>query len=176
MSPAEQNRFATALAGEVMGSGPKKGYTYRWIPARLRDAGGAIVPRSLLRLLGHAAKGALRKGVASRGPLMDPTELVGALQTTSANRVAELGDEYKLVKRLEHLEHQTVLMARDEVVDLLRRPRPEDDGYDEDGEAVVEELIRIGVLEVRSDGRIDVPDIYRYGYGIKRKGGAKAPR
>ena len=41
------------------------------------------------------------------------------------------------------------------------------------GAAVLDELKRIGVVSVRDDGRIDVPDIYREGFGIKRKGGTK---
>lgn len=37
-------------------------------------------------------------------------------------------------------------------------------------------LIELGAMSERDDGRIDVPDIYRYGFGILRKGGVKRPR
>jgi hypothetical protein len=37
-------------------------------------------------------------------------------------------------------------------------------------------LLALGVLENRSDGRINVPEIYLYGFGIKRKGGVKHPQ
>ncbi len=63
-------------------------------------------------------------------------------------------------------------MARGEVIAALGRPTLRDK-LTMDGEGVFDELRRTGVLEVRRDGRIDVPDIYRYGYGIKRKGGAR---
>jgi hypothetical protein len=176
MDEARQKRFASALAGETMGTGPKKGYTHRWIPARLRDAGGAIVPRSFLRLLHHAAVRTLGEGPPTTGPLMDPTMLVAALELTSEDRVRELGDEYPFVRRLENLDGQTMLMDQPRVIAMLAHEGATDDGFGSDGRAVFEELRRIGMVDVRADGRIDVPDIFRYGYGIRRKGGAKAPR
>ncbi|HVV86738.1 MAG TPA: hypothetical protein VHE35_26955 [Kofleriaceae bacterium] len=175
MGEDEQWTFATALAGEQMGSGPKKGYTYRWIPQRLKDGSGSIVPRSLLRLLGVAAKQSLRYP-RGRGPLISTEDLVGALVETSRARVTELGDEYPVVKRLENLSSQTMLMERDDVIALLANRTAADDPFGTDGELIFQELHRIGVLETRADGRVDVPDIYRYGYNIKRKGGARAPR
>ena len=107
---------------------------------------------------------------------MESTSLVGALKQTSKDRVAELIDEYPFVRRGENLQGRTMLMDRAEVVKLLAAPPAGGDGFDRRDDAVFGELERIGVLEVRGDGRVDVPDIYRYGYGIKRKGGARAPR
>lgn len=170
-----QRVFATALAGAVMGKGVRKGYTHRWILARLRDAGGRIVPRSLLRLLGFAATRAQRDPL-TQGPLMEPTSLVGALEDTSRARVNELREEYPFVGRLEHLRGQTMLMDRSRVIAALARGPFGDDGLGTDGSAVFDELRRVGALEVRDDKRIDVPDIYRYGFGIKRKGGAPRPK
>jgi hypothetical protein len=176
MGEAEQRLFAAGLAGETMGSGPKKGYTYRWMPARIKDAGGRIVPRSFIRLLRNAALATIESGLPRTDALMESTSLVGALRQTSKDRVAELTEEYPFVRRVANLEGKTMLMERSDVVRLLAQPRVEHDGFGCNGDAVFDELERIGVLDVRSDGRIDVPDIYRYGYGIKRRGGAKAPK
>ncbi|ADP11828.1 hypothetical protein EJP617_21470 [Erwinia sp. Ejp617] len=33
--------------------------------------------------------------------------------------------------------------------------------------------MRIGVFEERADERIDMPDLYRVGFGLGRKGGVK---
>ena len=60
---------------------------------------------------------------------------------------------------------------RREVVKALATQKLED-GFHDDAEGAFEELLRIGVLADR-DGRIDVPDVYRYGFGIKRKGGTR---
>jgi hypothetical protein len=101
--------------------------------------------------------------------------LVGGLQRTSESRVAELLEEYKFVSRMHHLEGETVLLDRRDVEQMLSRPHGDPDGLEDDGERVVDELVRIGVLSLRPNGRIDVPDIYRYGFKIKRKGGVAHP-
>ncbi|HCF59625.1 MAG TPA: hypothetical protein DFS52_16720 [Myxococcales bacterium] len=168
--------FATAVAGEIMGAGVKKGYTHRWIPDRLQDADGRIVPRSILRLLGEAARHALLAPMGKGRPLLKPIDLAAALIETSRQRSNELAEEYLVVQRLENLRGATMLLERKDVARRLARPVGAQDRLPEDGELVLEELRRIGVLEERRDGRIDVPDIYRYGYDIKRKGGVRRPR
>ena len=84
------------------------------------------------------------------------------------------------MKRLESLRGEQVLLDRNLVVDRLDRRLPDESSNPRiSGEAVLDELLRLGVLVVRDDrygkGRIDVPDIYRYGYGILRKGGVRRP-
>jgi hypothetical protein len=34
--------------------------------------------------------------------------------------------------------------------------------------------VELGVLRERSNDRIDVPDVYRFGLGLRRKGGVKS--
>ena len=175
-----QRVFAERLAGKLMGSGVKKGYTYRWIPNRLQDGRGRIVPRSVMNLIGHACREARGKPLRRGSRLVTPQDLWAALRPTSAARVAEVGEEFPPVRRLEHLQGEQVLMDKALVLrrlgepasgETVTRPMP--------GEAVFEELVRLGVLVIREDrygkGRIDVPDLYRYGYGILRKGGVKRP-
>ncbi len=176
IGPVSQQKFVEHLAGPLMGDGAKKGYTYRWIPNRLQDANVRVVPRSLLNLIAYAADHALRTGARARHErLLTPEDLVEGLQKTSLNRVDELEEEYKFVSRLHHLQGRTVLMERGEVEKALSRPHDGPDGLENDGEKVVDELVRIGVLSVRPRDRIDVPDIYRYGFKIKRKGGVAHP-
>lgn len=177
MPEAVQKAFADRLAGELMGRGVKKGYTYRWIPNRLQDAQVRIVPRSILCLLGVAAGTAsTRTFPADSSRLLTPEDLAAALPETSTQRVAEIGEEYPLVRRLENLRGFQVMLDPTVVAEQLGRPIPSGEPPSKmGGEAVKEELIRLGVLSVRRDGRIDVPDIYRYGFGIKRKGGVARP-
>jgi len=178
MPDAVIKAYADRLAGEQMGSGVKKGYTWRWIPNRLQDAKGKVVPRSILTLLGEAAKQAVQRGSLPSGlRLLMPQDLAAALGPTSQQRVAEVQEEYGLTARLRNLEGQQVMMRPELAEELLGRPRPEEaPEAPTDGQAVLEELINLGVLSRRKDGRIDVPDIYRYGFGIKRKGGVARPR
>jgi hypothetical protein len=172
-----QYAFASHLAGEVMGSGLKKGYTYRWIPNHLQDAQGRIVPRSMLNVFAFAAEDALKNPLGSKSSqLLTPANLVAGLTETSNERVQELKEEYPLVLRLKNLEGATLLLDPDEVIERLAQPVAGDPTQLTDGTAVYDELRRIGVLSVRADGRVDVPDIYRSGFGIKRKGGSKRPR
>lgn len=173
-----QRTFAEKLAGEIMGAGVKKGYTHRWIPNHLQDAHGLIVPRPMLNILAFAAQWALEKGPrAQYSRLLHPTELQAALEKTSRYRANEVAEEQPVVRRLERLRDVVLLADRRTIVDRLRDPVPAaEDGFGADGDAAFEELVRLGVLETRPDGRVDVPDIYRFGFGIKRKGGVARPR
>ena len=177
MPEAVQKAFANRLAGEVMGAGAKKGYTYRWIPGHLQDAQLKVVPRSMLVLLGQAATEAMKHPLSQGQRLVTPADLMAALMETSRRRVGEIQEEYKLVNRLRHLEGMMLLLDPEEVIRRVAQPSEgEPPGLSTDGHAVFEELVRLGVLAVRSDGRVDVPDIYRFGFGIKRKGGVARPR
>lgn len=171
-----QKAFVDHLVGPTMGKGEKKGYTHRWIPNRLQDARVRIVPRSMLVLIRNAAEYACHNGPgATHLRLLSPLELQAALEPTSKRRTAELKEEHPVVGRLESLRELTVMLNRADVVKRLRKSTA-DDGFGDDGERVLQELLHIGVLDERSDGRIDVPDIYRYAFGIKRKGGVAHPQ
>ena len=172
-----QKAFVDHLAGELMGSGAKKGLTYRWIPNRLQDAHARAVPRSILSLVRSAATFAISRGAQAQSlRLLTPGELQGALEQTSKRRASELREEFPVVERLENLRGSTVMLARKRAVDALSRGTRTEDEYGTDGEQVLRMLIELGVMSERADGRIDVPDIYRYGFGILRKGGVKRAR
>lgn len=174
---ASQKAFVDHLAGEQMGSGDKKGLTYRWIPNRLQDAHARAVPRSFLSLVRYAATFALSQGPSAQSlRLLTPVELQGALESTSLRRVNELKEEFPVVARLESLRGKTVMLERKVAIAALSRVLSNDDEHGSDGERVLHTLIELGAMSERDDGRIDVPDIYRYGFGILRKGGVKRPR
>ena len=40
-------------------------------------------------------------------------------------------------------------------------------------QGLLNDLVEVGVLEVRSDGRYNIPDVYRVGFGLKRRGGVR---
>ena len=70
-----------------------------------------------------------------------------------------------------------LLLQPEQVIARVGQPADgEKPGLTTDGRAVLDELVRLGVIAIRSDGRVDVPDIYRFGFGILRKGGVARPR
>lgn len=167
--------FVEHLAGAQMGRGVKKGFVYNWIPNRLQDARGAIVPRSILNLIAYAADHGRHAPKAKYKRLLHPYDLQAALEQTSLQRVAEIGEEQVVVYRLEALNGIVVPVDHAVLAKKLAQPSTHDDSFARDGSEVVAELGRIGVLRDRGGGRWDVPDIYRYGYGIKRRGGPPRP-
>lgn len=173
-----QRKLVERIVGPHMGKGPTAGIPYRWIPGRLQDAHKVVVPRSVLTLFSIAAEKALANGPqATSTRLLHPDELRGAIEGTSRQHVNQTAEEHLVVMRLENLRGRVLLLDRDETVAALARPRPNvRDGFGDDGEWVLDELLRIGIVRRRHDGRLDVPDIYRFAFGIKRRGGVPRPR
>jgi hypothetical protein len=170
-----QRKFVAALVGPYMGAGVRKGFTHRWIPNHVQDGRGHKLPRSMLVLLGTAAEFA-QDMPATQETLLRPAHLVRALADTSKARVAELSTEFPIVRRLERLRDKVVVLREEEVVAVLGSPIDSTDLDTTDGSIVLDRLVELGVLVRRttSDGLpgVDVPDLFREGYGIKRKGGA----
>lgn len=167
-----QDRLAELLAGRVMGAGAQKGLTRRWIPKTLSDGRGAIAPRSATWLLRGAAQAAL-EAPHTEGALFTPDELREGLRAAATNRADELREERAdVVELLNRLRNHFVPLGE---ADLAFRLFTEDGkvslNRDEEPGVVLAELERLGVVLRRSDGRFDVPDLYRLGFGIKRKGG-----
>jgi hypothetical protein len=167
-----QRDFAKALVGPYMGAGPTKGFSHTWLINHLQDAHLHVMPRSLLVLIRGAADLAVNRGPkAVWRRLLAPQELQQSLEVASKRRVAEIQEDYPVVQRLEGLRGKTLFLTRREVVRALES-HPTQDGFEDDLDGAFDELVRIGVLADRGD-RIDVPDVYRYGFGIKRKGGTR---
>ena len=172
-----QRSFASALAGATMGEGVNKGYVHRWIPSHLQDAHQAVLPRSMLNLFVNSAEQAIkRKPKGIHQQIFKSEELQAGLEATSLSRVQELAEEYPVVQRLARLRGLSLMAEHAEVVSRLSNRSDSEDQFGADGEAVLDELIRLGVAKKRDDDRIDIPDLYRYGYGIKRKGGVARPK
>ncbi len=69
--------------------------------------------------------------------------------------------------RMENLRGMKLPLGREDVVERLSKPRPEErTGLPVSGEAILRELLRCGVLRAGEEGKLDVPDIYRYAFEI----------
>jgi hypothetical protein len=113
---------------------------------------------------------------------IQPSDLQGALMDTSEDRIRELAqEEYPWLEALKTsltgLEVPTAKAKFLEVIaatqwseQLGKRPptsKPEE---------VLKYLLQLGIVESRSDGRINMPEIYLYGFEVKRRGGIKRPK
>lgn len=159
--------FVGRLAGRVIGRGVVKTATNGWILARLHDAHRRITPRALMWMFGYAAEAAKGRAPGKSKVLFSSSDLLHAIRRTSKVRAQEILEEDKLVKRLENLRGKEIPLARTEIVKWLSvRRQDEAPGIPENGELVLKELLRLGILREENDGSVDVPDIYRYGFEV----------
>jgi len=167
------------IVGERMGSGkdPRSGYSWTWVPNHLKDTHGIIAPRSMITLFKSAASHALNVTPSGKYMrLLAPEELKEGLRETSRRRVVEMQEEHPVIMRLSLLKELSLPAPVDEVVDALSNTSEEmEDDFGGAGERVLDELARLGVVDLLPKGRIDIPDIYRLRFKIGRKGQKVTP-
>lgn len=187
-SEQQQRRVFEIIAGEFMGKGRSRGAPYTWIPLHLSDSKGEVSPRSFLRVL----KAAADYEPAPSDSAIDFKSINDGVRTTCEHRLTELQEDYPWVSQaLEPLRGALVPALKDEVFDRWRAGKvansivsqyggvraPIDlvmamlSSEDEQIAALLRSLQDIGVMDVRNNGKIDVPDIFRVRAGILRKGG-----
>ena len=169
------------MIGKYMGANAKKGITYRWIPNHLQDAGGRISPRSFLKLFALAAQSRIPhlSFIEQNTLLLQPSDLQGALMHTSDDRIRELQEEYPWLESLKtSLENLKVPMQKEVFLDAIKSTTwtPEKRPPVTKSEEILQYLLQLGIVENRSDGRINIPEIYLYGFKVKRQGGLKRPK
>lgn len=171
------------MVGQFMGASAKKGRTFSWLIDHLRDGRGQVAPRNLVRLFEQAAlKDPVNRKV-SPPLLLHPTALRQALEDVSADHVLQgINNEWPWLHGLrERVRGKLMPLKEADFRELLSSSW--DDNWGSDASIrppegsprdFVEYLIELGVLRERTDDRVDVPDIYLYGLGLKRKGGVAA--
>ena len=175
-------RLIDEMIGHYMGKSPKQGLSYQWMPNHLQDAKGALAPRSFLKCFSIAAQGMLAHPVEidnlTERRLILPSMIQSALVRVSEDRVNELKEEYPWLEKLKTmLSGLTMLMSRDlflEQIDISqwteeqRKKLPS-----QNAQGIFLLLQKLGIILVASDGRINMPEIYLHGFGMKRKGGLR---
>lgn len=181
-SEAQKKAFET-LAGPWMGRDKRRGVPYTWSVGHLADGRGQTSPRSFLAAIRQAAEDS-----SERYPQHDYAlhfeSIKRGIQKASEIRVQEMAEDYPWVPDvLSALNGMNVPVDFDAVqekweikfpgaigISSTRLPAQHADrGWD----GVREDLQRLGLLETKKDGRIDMPDLYRVGFGLGRKGGVK---
>lgn len=166
------------IIGQFMGKGAKRGRSFDWIPNHLQDTNGEIFPRSILNLFALAARDEIENRRAKENLLLAPDSFGRAIEQVSQHRINELTEEYPWLESMRpSLEGQRVPMTRDAFSRLLDKikwsvNRPPSAKPDQ----LIDHLIKIGIIRVTNDKRIHFPDIYLYGFGLKRTGGIRRPR
>ena len=167
--------------GKYMGANPRKGITYRWIPNHLQDAGGRIAPRSFLKLFTLAAERRIEQASTPEETLLQPADLQGALMDTSEDRIIELKEEYPWLESLkDSFAGLNAPIPKEDFLEAIESTqwseKPEKRPPATKPAEILRYLLQLGVVESRLDGRINMPEIYLYGFKVRRKGGVKRPK
>ncbi len=185
-SPEAFRLLVNKMIGQYMGKDAKRGFSYPWVPNHIQDANGEMAPRAFLKCFSLAAEEMLHfkndVAVLEEEKVLLPTRLQGAVAKVSADRVQELTqEEYLWLQNLiVRLKGKTMLMEAGEFLGYLDPQNwPEAERTKLPGKTnveILEVLADLGIVMKTTDNRINVPEIYLHGFGLKRKGGIKRPR
>lgn len=178
---AMQERLFHRLTGPFMGESARKGFPYRWLPTHLADAHGDISPRSFLSALATAVAHTADHHADHDYPVHFRS-LHAGVHEASRIRVGEIAEHdwvYPLMVTLaghvavpfefadaEAQWHETDALSDADVI------AAEIDS----GDSARKRLAELGVWREMKTGRIDVPDIFRLGFRLSRRGGVPLKR
>ncbi|MGK5446060.1 hypothetical protein [Streptomyces radiopugnans] len=180
-----QEEVFTTLAGPFMGPDRRRGHTSTWVINHLQDGLGRVSPRTWLHTLCRSATLTRERRAGHTSPLHYDS-IRESLSSASELRVRELREDIGwAVLALKQFNGTQVPMEPSAVHYLWRTnsfwsklrqsleggtkgsgPRVMDDPF-----ALLEELTDLGVVSIRPDGAVDLPDIYRLAFDISRRGG-----
>jgi len=183
-----QERLINGIAGEFMGSNKKRGQVYTWVPLHLSDAAHTCSPRTFL----IAWKKAAERLPPPEGKAVDHLGLLDGVRSASTSRLEELYEDYPWIKpALRALRRQHVPMERKQLFEIWQHenvigsirtesaaPRytPVKFLAGDELSALLSSMRDVAVMEERTNGKINVPDIFRVEAEILRRGGVAVPK
>lgn len=179
-----QRALFEALAGPWMGKDKRRGVPYTWSVGHLADSRGQTSPRSFLAAIQQATEDSQER-YDDYALALHYESIKRGIQKASEIRVNEMSEDYPWVRPfLERLgglnvpcEYGVILGRWTESFPAGPASAPTDrlppQHIERGWDGIREDLIRLGVLELKKDGRIDMPDLYRVGFGLGRRGGVK---
>ena len=182
-TPAQRALFE-ALAGPWMGRDKRRGVPYVWSVSHLADGRGQTSPRSFLAAIRHAAEDSQDR-YPDHAVALHYESIKRGIQRASEIRVAEVAEDYPWVRLfLQKLhgfnvpcEFERILKKWDEVFPqgpaAASQQRLPPQHLERGWNGIRDDLNRLGVFDLKQDGRIDMPDLYRVGFGLGRNGGVK---
>ena len=177
-----QREIFEKFVGKQMGAGAKKGLPYSWLPNHLGDGHDKVSPRSFLKALLVASQ----QSPEGYSLPLHYKAIQSGVQAASKVRVSEIAEDYPWIvmymAKLENLLipcHFQEIVTRWEEISVTEATDLSKgiSRYAAEGpEGVRKELEEIGIFRRMRDGRVNIPDVYRLGYNLKRKGGIKPIR
>lgn len=181
----QKNAFEV-LAGPWMGRDRRRGIPYTWSIGHLSDGRGQTSPRSFLAAI-HQAADDSRERYPDHEFALHYESIKRGIQKASEIRVAEVAEDYPWVNSvLDVMRGLNVpcpyadVLARWSIAfpngpNSIRSDRLPAQHVDRGWDGIRDDLQRLGLVETKKDGRIDMPDLYRVGFGLGRRGGV-APK
>lgn len=175
-----------AITGPWMGRDRRRGFPYTWLPGHLGDSRRQVSPRSFLAALHHAASDVAK---IEYDYAMHFESIKRGVQAASMIRVREMQEDYPWVAELMKplagssvpcsfadiemcwkLESTLVKLQKSIKNKGVKLPPIH---LEAGPNGVREDLEELGVFERMWDDRVNLPDVYRVGYGIGRRGGVR---
>jgi hypothetical protein len=176
-----------AITGPWMGRDRRRGFPYTWLPGHLGDSRRQVSPRSFLAALRHATDDTIR---SDHEYVIHFESIKRGVQKASKIRVKEIQEDYPwvetLMKPLSGLSvpclFEDIKERWDEDKSLGRLQKSiQTTGVklppahmDSGALGVYEDLVTLGLFERLAGDRVNLPDVYRVGYGIGRRGGVRS--
>lgn len=182
-----------AVTGEWVGTSAKRGYVYTWVPTHLADARGRLSPRSFL-LAFRAAAEWTDQHEAEHDRALHFKGIQQGVATASEIRVSEISEDYPWVKPLleaargltvpcfpsdltAHWKPKSMAQFRAAIDEKLPPRRFGTDPIRGGSmDVLIEDLVELAIMYRTEDERLNMPDIFRVGFGIRRMGGVRPPR
>ena len=189
---SKQQQLFEAMAGEFMGKGPRKGKTFDWPYNHLADGIGDVTPRSFLILMQNSAERSQSRDAGAL--ILLPQTIRDGLREASKVRIEQLTTEYPWIKRvLQPLaglrvpaapqvffdawtENATVeaavkIACKENALPPVPIGSSQKFNLPDKEPDLADRLTKMGVLISRQDGRYDMPDLFRIGAALLKKGG-----
>ncbi|MGH7294385.1 MAG: hypothetical protein ACRELB_05620, partial [Polyangiaceae bacterium] len=181
--PTEIRPLIERMIGPYMGANAGKGLTFTWVLDHIRDGRGQALPRPLVRLFEIAAEIQKNWTQYPRSPrLVEPRAIRRALDRVSEEHVQAALDEWPWLDGLKRClspiaqvpwQTREVTKHVEQDWDALETAAGEGGSNKlpaESARDLIEYLVEVGIFRARRDARIDVPDLFLAGLGLKRKG------
>ena len=182
-----QRALFQKLAGRWMARDSRRGVPYTWIVNHLADAQCQTTPRSFLTAIRKAAEESRHRYRDAEYPLFYDGLKLG-VQAASVNRIEELEEDYPwLPTIMKPFSNRASVPMTEAVFDQYiseafglipagvpgLSERLPNDLRSQGVYGLITYLCQLGLLTHMKDERLNMPDIYRIGFKLGRKGGIK---